>query len=268
MKLIPHLEYEKLISSNSGPKFLRKSAYVNQLNRNQEAASQLLVWDNVSDDIKLALFNTAMKGLREKFVALTEEPVLVEISKNSRPLNSTSDQESLPSKLSSRNVGTATSNESVDKNLLHILPERIRLSASKVMESLRKPKLQEVSWDASGQISFKGKKRNGANIIDLMSYVLKPPSKTKKPIGLVSFVFALKKLKIDPNLFGIHIKKMLSMSLPALFVKKTPMRFPKMDEGGSTDDELDEEKSDDIDDEEWADASLSTPAYAWESYKK
>jgi len=96
MKLISHSEYEKLIASSKEPQILRNSALSNQLHRNEAALSEILNWESLSDDIKLALFNSAAKGLREKFVALTETPLLVEFSKHDTTPNSEESHTTMP----------------------------------------------------------------------------------------------------------------------------------------------------------------------------
>jgi len=267
MKLIPHLEYDKLITARNASKHSENSAYVSKLSQNQAAASELLNWDSISDDIKLALFNSAMKGLREKFVAMTQAPILVEVSEKKGVHNNADKEVKVPAVENKVEIGTMTTNESGISNLVYILPEKLRSSASKLLHILENSKAHDMSWDSSGQISFRGENRRRANIIELLSYVLKPPSKTKPPLGLASFIFVLKKLKAPPQLFGIHIRKKLSMTLSALSTKKTPIRFPT-DAYESSEGQVDEEENED-EGEEWVEATNDTPVKPsqWKSFK-
>jgi len=222
MKLVPHLEYEKLLSVHKTPQLLHKSAGVNQFNRQQAAASEVLSLDSISDDIKLALFNNAMKGLRANFEALTNTPFKIEMGTQSLEaaniqLQSRADAET------STDPEAAIDQAHINENLLQMLPEKLRYSASQIMDKLSKSQSRDISWDIVGQVNFRGVKRLGANILDLLSYVIKPPSKAKPPVGISTFVYILKKLKVPTALLGIHMKQKLVLSLPALHAQKTPL---------------------------------------------
>ena len=71
-----------------------------------------------------------------------------------------------------------------------------------------------------------------------MSYVLKPPSKSKPPIGHRSLLFVLKKLNVPTELFGIHIRKKLCNSIGLLKSLKTPVtpHEPEMSDSGDFED--------------------------------
>jgi len=99
MKLIPHFEYEKIIALAKAPQLVHKSASVNMLCTKQTPVSEVLGLDTISDGIKLALFNTTVKGLRENFTALTSTPLQVEISNqttSNREINTKIDAETSP----------------------------------------------------------------------------------------------------------------------------------------------------------------------------
>jgi len=190
MRLIPHLEYEKLIAAHKAPQLLHKSAEVNQFNRQQVLASDVLDWNLISDDIKLALFNNTIKGLRSNFEALTNTPHRVEVLDTNV---------STPT-IHKTSVEPSTDGSFKDTNLLQILPKNYRGAAEEIMRILSDSRFKEVSWNESGQVFFRGVKRRGAHIIDLLSYVIRPPSKSKPPIGIHTFVYTLRRLKVPLDL--------------------------------------------------------------------
>jgi len=216
MKLIPHLEYEKLISSKTAPQLLHKNAVVSLFNRKEAATNELLNLESVSDDIKLALFNSTVKTLRASFQELIHTPMQVEVS-NMDAFKDKKDEQKFDRE-------TSTDRSYFTSNLIHILPEKYRPAAKKVTEFLSNSKDNEVTWDESGQIYFKGVQRKGANIVDLLSYVVKPPNQamSKKPVGIKTFLYILKKLKVPVTLLGIHIKKSLNSTAEKLQDQRTP----------------------------------------------
>ena len=271
MKLIPHLEYEKLVAIHKTPQLLPKSASINLFNKKQAAAAQVLNLESISDDIKLALFNTTMKGLRANFEALTNTPLKVEIKDSWLPKHQfhetidtgTSTDVNQLQVHERADAGTSTDRNHYNRILVHFIPAKLRDSAVQIMRILLKSP-HEVAWDEMGQISFRGVKRDGAHIIDLLAYVLKPPSKskTKPPIGISTFTSILKKLNVPTTLLGIHMRSKLQLSLPALLANNTPnAQYQAQGQEGEEEDEEEYEEMEEDHQEEGAGESPNRELY-------
>jgi hypothetical protein len=259
MKLIPHLEYEKLITVHKTPQLLHKSASVNLFNRNQAAATDVLKWDSISDDIKLALFNSTMRGLRANFEALTNTPLQVEIS--NRQVQHQPSTEINPSNHLKADAETSTDARHYNANLLHYLPSKYREAGAKIMDILLKSQFKEISWDESGQVYFRGLKRNDAHIVDLLAYVLRPPSKSvRPPPGISTFIYILKKTRVPERLLGIHVTSKLRLNLPSLLSQSTPVaKYTNQEEREELESEQEQENEQGLGSEGGSDSSDTAP---------
>jgi len=77
MKLISEVEYEKLVQRGLEQNLVPNPITVTSFRRRDIDSSSILTLTSLSDDIKLALFNTVVKGLRTQFEELSKRPIPV-----------------------------------------------------------------------------------------------------------------------------------------------------------------------------------------------
>jgi hypothetical protein len=77
MKLISEVEYEKLVQRGLEQNLIPNPIAVTSFQRRNTDSSSILTLTNLSDDIKLALFNTIVKGLRTQYEELSQRPIPV-----------------------------------------------------------------------------------------------------------------------------------------------------------------------------------------------
>ena len=209
MKLIPYAEYEKLVNREQSTDFFHKTPVLESFRRKEANSADIMKLTELSDDIKLAMFNSVVKGLKEKFETLTSMPVRVEITNSPAP----------------KDKAFEIDNEKSDRNqqLIEVLPATFRGVAKTIMTALEKT--DEVNWDKTGQVWLNGIKREEAKIVDFLSYIVRPNLKyAKPPVGANTFLYVMKKLAIPTSIMGVKIRnKLPSMSLAQMKERITPL---------------------------------------------
>jgi len=227
MKLMTESDYEKLVRRGNEHDLAHNSASVNSFHHRKTNSSSILNLVNLSDDIKLALFNTVVKGLRTQFEQLSQEPVPVIIKeqileKKHKTVEQPqlSEDHKLDVFLQDLPVGLTEE----DDALLMLIPPKYRPSARSIMKMLHRDK-KEVYWTPNGSVLFEGVPRTGANIVDLLSFVLNPSTNDSvPPPGTNSFLYVLKKLSIPTTLMKPKLRgKIPRLSIGTLESQRTPM---------------------------------------------
>jgi len=201
MKLISEPEYVKLVPTNPPLPLSGSEQHFHQKNN---LAGSLLTLDNIPDDVKLALFNRVYNNINEHLSSLKSDQSKVKVEL----INPSSIKMEKEDKM-----GLEDDVEKHDRLMIQTLPDKVK-NAAEALTGLLKTHPSVVSWDNSGNVSFSGvKSENGANIHDLLSYVLRPTLKFETPPpGVKTFLHILEVLNIPTTLFGVHIRKELAKS--------------------------------------------------------
>lgn len=228
MKLIPNLEYEKLVR-NQAKSEIEKTLHLKSFHNKDRISSSVLNLHQLPDDIKLALFNTAAKGLHTQFQMISETPQNVKIVEDKQNLKQEQEQQVEIHKDAQHDNNESISTDIeeledteenvVDQRLRSMLPSSFREAAKFIMTSLRKT--NDVGWLEGGEVSFHGQPRPGANILDLLSYVLRTTLRSTPPVGANTFLFVLKKLSIPQSIMGVRIRTLPKTSLGTLRARRT-----------------------------------------------
>ena len=209
MKLISDVDYDRLMKSTLPTDSKEASFHDKNI-----TASKLLDVSSIADDIKLALYNTLIKGINDKLSQLVSEPIPVRIENTEIPQ---------PTSAENNNTEPATSNELVDSHLLSILPQSFRKPALYIMQILRQYEYI-ISWDATGEVKFDDVRCVGSNIVDLLSYVLRPKLKFPdgQPVGGKRFLYALRACSVPLVVLGVTLRRTLqTTSISTLKKRRT-----------------------------------------------
>lgn len=187
MKLISDKEYEALISHS------KYSSPENSDLQQKEESGSLVLQQNLPDDIKLALYMQISKTFADKFNEIINKPIRVEVV--NKPSNPESKSFTIPAA-----EETLEADNTDDDDLLIKMPLKMRDSAKIVLDTLRHhPNL--VVWNRNGTIvDFLGTEEPGANMVDLLSYLLRDQKWTTAPIGTNRFLLICKQAKIPASL--------------------------------------------------------------------
>jgi hypothetical protein len=189
MKLVSEGEFNKFIEFKSHP--LPPTLEQKQFLDTEDQGSGLLNLKNLPDDIKVALYNSFVRDTYKKLRDLKNDKV-----------------EKVESKEDTNSKRDTTLSDS-DKSLLEFLPETYRAAGSKIIQSLRgSPSL--ISWESSGTCSFYGKPQTDTNIVDLLSYVLRPHLKSQVPNGANRFLYILKLLNVPSSILGHRLRRTIA----------------------------------------------------------
>jgi hypothetical protein len=191
MKLISESEYDKYIANRRHlPSELKERDFFDT----DKKASYVIALNQIPDDIKLALYNSLMKGTLEKLLELKREKAQPSI-KHQQDVKPESDKSQTDDNVIETN----------DSELLENLPRSHQLAGEKILQYLKKtPGL--ISWDESGACKFYEKFEPQSNIVDLLAYVLNTNKKLREPFGLGRFLYILKLLNIPTSILGYKIR--------------------------------------------------------------
>lgn len=195
MKLVSEAEYEKLFSTrtNSLPIPRSKATFL----ESERKATQILDLSTLPDDIKLALYSSVVKNLNEKLSELHTEEKNVHVSNFPKQ----ADNIQVPNTSESpQEINT------YDQYLIDAIPETFRPAAQKLIQFLKvAPGL--ISWNALGQCSFDGLEAEGSNLVDLLSFTLRPNLNVGEPAGAKRFMYVLKVLGVPLSILGLKRRK-------------------------------------------------------------
>lgn len=180
MKLIDADEYESLLLRHS-----QKPQEFN-LQKSEEQASCVLNQD-LPDDIKLALYMQIAKDFNQKVTEILNKPVKVDVITPKQTAQQVSSQ---------KNESIPEEKPNDDDYIISCLPNSFRENARYILDILKQyPEL--IEWDRNN-IKFDGKIAAGANIIDLLSYLLRDSS-IKAPVGSGRFLILCKRANIPAS---------------------------------------------------------------------
>jgi len=224
MKLVPLAEYTNLLEIKK--LFLKDQNSTSNLNT---------IDDNIPDDIKVAMLaSTAQKLKAEKQKALEEE---IDSKPTSEIIHIANEEKS--ENLLSKN----------DWNLLEALPKSFIPPAATLMRHLRKHP-GEIDWKITGEVIIRGVVQKESNIVELLSYVLRPNLKwSSLPVGTNRFLYILRSLNIPSVILGRHIRNMMGKTttetlkrrLTQAFtpvIQKSPWESYTQDQDDEEDDEI------------------------------
>lgn len=232
MKLISHVEYEKLVNASQSNLNHQKTLPVKSFNQKDSGLSSFLNLNSLPDDIKLALFNTAARGLHAQFENLSQSPQNVKIIEDEVPSRVRENESREIEQNAQAPVDNPPSLQDADiesesnQRLLEMVAPKFRPAAKFIMTALLKT--DDVSWESGGEVSFSGEPRPGANILDLLSWILRPTFKLTLPVGGNTFLYVLKKLSIPSSIMGLKIRTLPRTSLGTLRTRRTaatPINF-------------------------------------------
>ncbi len=188
MKLISETEYDRLTKSKPSLPLPRDESAFHE---KSVKASEVLSQQSIPDDIKLALYNNLIHSLFKEFSALKEKDT----------------PKSNPKEDGNNQLKISDAVEKHDKIMLSAFPTKTRKSAE-ILVSLMKKHPGTVSWDHSGNMIFYGEPNSrGANIHDLLSYVLRPTMRfARPPPGLNTFLHIMECLNMPRSLFGVVLR--------------------------------------------------------------
>jgi len=191
MKLITEGEYLAL-QNNDIPANIAHSSFQEKT----KLGGDLLHLDSVPDDIKLALYSSIVRNMHEKLVSLTADAKTVHVSTPmTNPVTSTNDE------VTTQNDD---SESAMDELITGSLPSYVQRPASIILKYLKRvPGL--ISWNSNGECSFNGVTAHESNIVDLLSYVLRPSLKIN-PTGLGRFLYTLRVTNLPNSILGHKIR--------------------------------------------------------------
>ena len=193
MKLIGEAEYANFLASrkSSIPVTRKEANFIEK----QEEAADILNLNLIPDDIKLALFCSVVKNVKD---------TLVELQSDKRKVHVTNlpdkEEKTYTSSVSIPETAVGELNV-IDQYLVDSLPETFRAAATRIIIYLKNvPGL--ISWTSDGACTFDGKFVEGSNIVDLLSYVLRPDLTVGEPKGANRFAYILKVLSVPLSILG------------------------------------------------------------------
>lgn len=178
MKLIDADEYESLL--------LRKVQKPQETNlqKSEHQATNVLS-QKLPDDIKLALYMQIAKDFNQKVNEILNTPVKVDVV---TPTQNTAEK--------SEDYNNTEEKSSDDDFVINCLPNSLRENGRHILDILKQyPEL--IEWDRNS-IKFNGQQERGANIVDLLSYLLRESS-AKPPVGSGRFLILCKRANIPAS---------------------------------------------------------------------
>lgn len=203
MKLISEAEYESLLSRSLPPE-------KNEPLSEEEIASKILN-DNISDDIKLALFMQLSHDISEKILAtknkVSPPSVLSQSAKVSTNVLTQVDA-------NTENDDDKDSSESMEDytNLIQRFPPKFQANAQIVVDLLA-GRSDLIEWDASGKVTFFGTEKSNTNIFDLIGYLIRDLTWNTPPVGANRFLLICKKINVPVSVVR---KALRSKFIPTL----------------------------------------------------
>lgn len=231
MKLVTEAEYERLLTLRAKP-VPRERDEVSFVEKELEATN-LLQLTTLPDDMKLALYSSALKNINNKLTELQGKPTRVVLAPDEIKGSSSESQRvetSVVARDSPQRVETsAVAKDSTEKLfglsrddefLVDALPEAVQPSARKIIQYLKSaPGL--ISWKSTGLCTIHGEVVDGSNLVDLLSYVLRPNLKIGNPIGAKRFLYVLRALDVPISILGHKRRANLKETLETLKRRQT-----------------------------------------------
>jgi len=249
MKLISDVDYERLTKPQ-----LPLSSGEALFHDKSDAATKLLEINSIADDIKLVLYNTLVRGINEKLTELVSKPVPVITS----AMNMKETEVETPGE---KTIKVSEYEELRDNRLVDILPKSFQAAALLILKLLRKHE-SDIGWSATGEVNFNTVRCVGSNIIDLLSFVLRPQLKYRGalPAGANRFLYLLRKLSIPTVILGIHLRQTMNETSTETLKRRRTMKRPLTPVGSSSEEEMQHKDSDQFSSEEIEDHSSHEPA--------
>ncbi len=222
MKLVADDEYERYIKKSSPIKDA-KEHFFRDVHTNSE---NVLSNDSIPDDIKIQLYSSVMRHVKEKLHQALSEPINVKIS--GFPEKSVVDTS--VDKNMTFSTGTATSSPigsfssaklndsyteppftptsvSRDHVLLQNIPIKIRFDKIIPLMELLKARPDLIQWDKNGRVTFFGTEAvSGSNIVDMLNYATRELKWTKNPNGINRFLQVIKMVNVPTILLSKDVK--------------------------------------------------------------
>jgi hypothetical protein len=225
MKLIAEDEYERFVKKSSPIKDA-KEHFFHDVHTDSE---NVLSNNEIPDDIKIQLYSSVMRHVKDKLHQALSEPINVKISglseksvvDNSVDKNMTFSTGSTTS--TSSPIGSFSSaklNDSYteppftptsvsrDHVLLQNIPIKIRFDKIIPLMELLKARPDLIQWDKNGRVTFFGTEAvSGSNIVDMLNYATRELKWTKNPIGINRFLQVIKMVNVPTILLSRDVKQ-------------------------------------------------------------
>jgi hypothetical protein len=204
MKLISLTEYQRL-----------KDIEDKNINSRKGQVSKELLDDKfIADDIKIAMYSALLNNVNSD-----ARQSINSLSKN---VSTTVEEKRVLDEEKVENLMSPN-----DWQMLEALPKSFKGNGAILMRWIKKYP-NELNWNQKGQVYFDGILAKDSNVIELLSYVLRPKLHWRRaPWGANRFIWTLKKINVPITLLGSHMRREFSrVTTDVLRKRVTPFSSP------------------------------------------